>query len=368
MRKFSVGWGLTNKCNMSCEFCYSEDTRNQLAECGIDDWKDFVDINNQSIENINYGTGENAILDDFFTFIKYVRDKYPHIGQSITTNGYVSVRTTQNPKYMQIFKECIDEVDVSVDFNDRERHSKFRGQPKAYDWARDTLKLNKELGKLSTIVFVGFNETLEKENLDGLFQLAKENDALLRMNIYRPVNPNQEINKRFLLSYPRLKEGLEYIHDKYEMLSLSDSLIGTVFGGYKFVKDNTGTSSIRILPDGTICPSTYLIRKEHRTDANIKNTNLEELHFEKFENIETPEACHECKFEDTCKGGVYDRRMLWYDTFAERDPYCPTRHGDKIPEEPFKTTKLRKVSIHDGYLPTLFFKNRTEGCVENEKQ
>jgi radical SAM protein with 4Fe4S-binding SPASM domain len=358
--KFNVGWGLTNKCNMKCEFCYSENARRELEDCGIEDWKAFVDKNAEFIDSINYGTGENAIIDEFFHFVKYVRENYPQIKQSLTTNGYVGVRAKQNPEFMEVFKNSIDELDVSVDFNDPERHAKFRGQPYAFDWANQTLELNEQLGKLSTIVFVGFDETCTKENLAGLFELAKTYNALLRMNIYRPVNKDDTINRKFILSYNKLKEALKYIYQIQEIVSLSDILLGNVFAGDRTVKDNTGTNSIRILPDGTICPSTYLISEKHRSDTTIRNTDLSTLQFEQFQDIEIPKECGTCKYEDSCKGGVYDRRILWYNTFAERDPYCPTRNDDEVQQDTFTIKKLGRVSVHDGYLPTMFFKNKSE--------
>jgi len=364
MKKFSVGWGLTNKCNMACDFCYSKNARSETQERGFKDWVNFINRNHQHIEAINYGTGENVIIDEFFYFAEYVRKSYPEIKQALTTNGFVSERVHKNPRFMEIFKNAIDEVDVSVDFNDREKHNRFRGQPKAYDWAIKTLKLNKELEKPNTIVFVGFDETFNEENLDGLFNLTKEHDALLRMNIYRPVSQNNVINKKYMLSYGALINGLQYIHDKYEIVSLSDSLLGNVFADYEIVKDNTGQNSIRILADGTIYPSTYLIGAEHRSNVNIDNTDLCTLRFQQFENVEVPKECKDCKYEGTCQGGVYDRRILWYKTFAERDPYCPTRHDHVLPEKRFPLKKLSRISIHDGYLPTLFFKNRDENADE----
>ena len=356
--KFNVGWGLTKKCNMYCQFCYSKAARNEVEERGIEDWKKFVDRNHQYIDAINYGTGENTILDEFFYFVEYVRKKYPAIGQALTTNGYISERVQENLHLLEIFKNCIDEVDVSIDFNNREKHGRFRDQPKAYDWATQTLQLSKDLERLSTIVFVGCDETVDKDNLDGLFDLAKKYDAFLRMNIYRPVSNENEINNRFILTYDNLKAGLQYIHDKHEIVSLSDVLLGNVFANQGPVRDHTGVNSIRILPDGAICPSTYLISAEYRSNVNIHNADLGSLRFEQFEDIETPKECNGCDYEKSCQGGVYDRRILWYGTLAERDPYCPTRHGDEFPEKPFHTTKLSRVSIHDGYLPTLFFKNR----------
>ena len=71
-----------------------------------------------------------------------------------------------------------------------------------------------------------------------------------------------------------------------------------------------------------------------------------------------PEECEGCKYQNTCAGGVFDRRFLWYGTLNQRDPYCPVRLGHKLPETYFKTTKTNRVSVHDDYLPTLFFKNK----------
>ena len=214
--KYNVGWGLTNLCNMNCAFCYSKGARNELNECKIDTWKNFIDLNHDMIDSINYGTGENAIMDDFFDFVKYVRDNYPNIKQSLTTNGFIYERIKDNKNFYDIYDKCIDEVDVSIDYSDEYKHGKFRGQPLAYNWALNTLKLSSKLNKLCTIVFVGYEDTLQKENIDGLFGLAQKYNTLLRMNIYRPVSNNPKTNERFILSYKTLIEALNYINEKYE--------------------------------------------------------------------------------------------------------------------------------------------------------
>ena len=71
MKKYNVGWGITNSCNMNCKFCYSKDTRHSTNDIKIIDWIKFIDENHELIDSINYGTGENAICDDFFKFILY---------------------------------------------------------------------------------------------------------------------------------------------------------------------------------------------------------------------------------------------------------------------------------------------------------
>ncbi len=358
MRKYNVGWGITNACNMNCKFCYSKDTRHSTSDTTLKDWIKFVDENHEYIDSINYGTGENAISNDFFKFISYVRENYPNITQSLTSNGYIYERVSKDPELYDIYKKSIDEVDVSLDFAIPEKHNFFRGQPKAYDWAINTLKMLQKDKKTATIVFVGFEETMTPENIDGLFEIAKKYDALIRLNIYRPVSDNKEINKKFILSYKTLMSALEYINEKYKVVTLSDVLLGNIYTREKDIKENTGIDSIRILPDGSICPSTYLITKDFRNKYNIKQENvLSKVKFEDFIEAPIPEKCKDCEIRNKCKGGVYDRRMLWNKTLKERDPYCPFENNDDINKKQFKTLKKKRVSVHDGYLPTMFFKN-----------
>ena len=358
MRKYNVGWGITNACNMNCKFCYSKDSRHSTSDKTLKDWIKFVDENHEYIDSINYGTGENAISNDFFKFISYVRENYPNITQSLTSNGYIYERVSKDPELYDIYKKSIDEVDVSLDFAIPEKHNFFRGQPKAYDWAINTLKMLQKDKKTATIVFVGFEETMTPENIDGLFEIAKKYDALIRLNIYRPVSDNKEINKKFILSYKTLMSALEYINEKYKVVTLSDVLLGNIYTREKDIKENTGIDSIRILPDGSICPSTYLITKDFRNKYNIKQENvLSKVKFEDFIEAPIPEKCKDCEIRNKCKGGVYDRRMLWNKTLKERDPYCPFENNDDINKKQFKTLKKKRVSVHDGYLPTMFFKN-----------
>ena len=356
--KYNVGWGLTNVCNMNCEFCYSKETRRITDELKIEDWKKFIDENYDNIESINYGTGENVILDEFFYFVDYVRTNYPLITQSLTTNGYLYERVKNNSEFYDIYKRSIDEVDVSLDFIDEKKHSKFRGQPKAYNWAINTLNMLKKDNKKATIVFVGFNETMTKENIDSLFEVAKRYNALLRLNIYRPVSENKEINERFILDYKVLKAMLEYIGNNYKIVSLSDVLLGNIYCNDLNIKENTGIDSIRILPNGDICPSTYLIGETYRKKYNIKDKNiLSKIRFDEFIEAKIPLECDNCIIKEKCRGGVFDRRILWNKTLDKRDPYCPFENNDDLNKPKFKILKKDRVSVHDGYLPTMFFTN-----------
>ncbi len=357
--KFNIGWGLTNTCNMNCQFCYSKDTRKKSKEATIEDWKKFIDQNYSYIDSINYGTGENALNRDFFTFINYVRTKYPKIKQALTSNGYIYEAVSKKPENYEIYKRCIDEVDISLDFFDRKKHNSFRGQEQAYDCALNALEMLYKDKKPTTIVFVGFNETLTVDNIDGLFLLAKKYNCLLRMNIYRPVSESSETNHRFILDYKILNDSLKYIYEKYEIVALNDILLGNIYSKNSHIIENTGVDSIRILPDGSICPSTYLITEQYKNKYNIyQDYVLKNISFGEFVNAKIPLACLNCTIKEKCKGGVYDRRILWYGSLSHRDPYCPFENNDQFVQYNYHFSKEKRLSVHDGYLPTMFFSNK----------
>ena len=357
-KKWSIGWGISSACNMNCQFCYSKHVREKSSDLKYDDWVRFIDENYNEIKSINYGTGENAIYDDWFRFVDYVHKNYK-IEQALTTNGYVSQRMKDNMEFEEIVLRSISEIDISLDYCIPNKHNEFRGQPKAYEWAINMLKYCKENNKKTTIVFIGTNDNLNIENIKGLFAIAKEYNAKLRMNIYRPTNGINEQSKRFIADYKTIIDTLTYISDNYKILALSDTLFSAILTDDIGVADPSGKDSLRILPDGSITPSTYLITEKFRK-YNIRDRKvLSNLVFDKdLVDRSIPDNCKGCEWESSCAGGVLDRRYLWHKRFDVRDPYCPKREGNYIPATKVKVTKTSDFSsIHDGYLPTIFFSN-----------
>lgn len=357
MKKWNVGWGAIAECNMNCAFCYSRERRKLSAAVGLNDWIRFVDENHSHINSINYGTGENTLSRDWFQLILYIRENYPEIRQALTTNGYLSV-AAEDRFCSDAFQRSIDEVDVSLDFADKTKHTEFRGQSQAYQWAINTMALCQQLGKPLTIVFLGSKPNVTRDNIDGLFAVAQRYGAILRMNMYRPTEGIDELSRQFIIDYDTVIDAIAYISRKYNVLSIDDALFSSILTG-KTIHDPSGDRSIRILADGSITPSTYLI-KENFIVANITEkdvlSRLEESDpISMLVNKIIPDDCRDCVFRDQCAGGVYDRRYLWYGTLQHRDPYCPGSFPD-IPAETICTSKEEFHSVHDGYLPTMFFR------------
>lgn len=197
---WDIGWGYISQCNMRCEFCYSKEVRKSLQKLNLDICKQFINKNFENISSINFGTGENSLSDDWFQLVKYIGESYPNIEIALTTNGNI-YNACQNKDKLKIFKNFISEIDISLDFIDKDRHNKFRGNSQAYDMAINALSLCKEYGKQTTIVFLGTNEVVKPKNLEGIFNLASKYNAFLRSNIYRPTTSLNNGQKNFILGF-----------------------------------------------------------------------------------------------------------------------------------------------------------------------
>ena len=362
MKKWNIGWGPIAKCNMKCQFCYSKNKRQESNALNQKDWINFVDNNGMQINTINYGTGENTLSNEWFYLVKYIRQNLPEIRQSLTTNGHLA-EALKNKTSLRSFIDGIDEVDVSLDFCHADNHNAFRGQPKAYEWAIKTLEICQYYGKPCTIVFLGSEINSALNNIEGLFSIAEKYGAILRMNIYRPTEGLNEKTRKFVIKRETLLSILQYIDRHHRIIAMDDPLLSSWLTG-KTISDPSGYNSLRILADGNITPSTYLIEKNF-VIGNIKDNHVLSRLFmdNKLYSIagkKTPKDCIGCLYEHSCSGGVIDRRWLWYGTLDRKDPYCPgIINANTMPR--LSVTNINFHSVHDGYLPTIFFKPGKEG-------
>ena len=363
MKKWVIGWGVVSSCNMNCKFCYSRNKRNEEQELDPENWYKFIDKNSDLIESINYGTGENSLSNDWWNFIDYIRTSYPNIVQSVTTNGYISEVVKNDARKKDIFLKAIDEVDVSLDYAKEDAHNNFRGQRKAYQWAMNMIKLCHDNNKRLTIVSLGSDLVVTKENMEGLFDIANKNGAILRMNIYRPTNGIDNFSKQFILSQKRLVDFIKWVNDNYGILALDDALLSAIILGKKN-NDPSGVNSLRILPNGDITPSTYLIQDDFiigNLKDNVDLKDIKKLKDNKLDHIVKniiPKECENCKYVSKCEGGVIDRRYLWNGSLDKKDPYCFVDDSILMSKvEDIHTIEEKFESVHDGYLPTMFFKS-----------
>jgi MoaA/NifB/PqqE/SkfB family radical SAM enzyme len=251
--KWKVGWGVTARCSMRCPFCYSATARESCHDLPVATLIGFVERNAEWIDSVNYGTGENTLADSWFTLVKHVRRHYPAIRQSLTTNGYLSVALDKRSDADEIMA-ALDEVDVSLDHSDPTKHNALRGHSCAYSWAMQTISLCRTANIPTTIVVMGIDDTLELGNLKGVFQIASDYGCYVRINIYRPIGKGGPTP----LSFASLMRALDWIVTHHSIVSLADPLFSALLLNEP-KRDYTGRGSLRVLHDGSVTASTYLV-------------------------------------------------------------------------------------------------------------
>ena len=80
-RRFALGLGLTNACNLSCGFCYRDPTR--VDRLSLDQVRAVLD--RLPVRSVNLGTGENGMHPDFKPMLDLLRGE--PIKLTITSNG-----------------------------------------------------------------------------------------------------------------------------------------------------------------------------------------------------------------------------------------------------------------------------------------
>ncbi|MBF0604467.1 MAG: radical SAM protein [Nitrospirae bacterium] len=356
MKKWHIGWGTTSACNMKCEFCYSKESRSTHNDSPLLDNIKFIDRNYSYIDSINYGTGENTLSLEWISLLSHVAKSFPEISQALTTNGSL---VELAPGKQDVIFSALAEVDISLDFADEKKQNNFRNNEHAYRWALDCIDMCRSKGMTTTLTMLGIDQTLTEENLEKIFAIATERGCFVRINIFRP-NAGQQTP---ILSYKALKESLKWIINNHKIVSLADPLISALIGNEE-KKDGSGISSLRILPDGSVTPSTYLVssdwKRGHILDLDLSDQRLSDrlIGHHKL-NFEWPHSCDGCRVKHHCKGGAFDRRIIWHQTTDCRDPYCPLENDDVAADWGDLQLNVHvhgsRPCIHDGYLPTLIF-------------
>lgn len=354
--KFAIGLGITTVCNMVCSFCYSVKRRAETSDLPIEDWMNFFIKNKDFIRDINFGTGENPLVEDWFRLVEFIGNLNVGIGQALTTNGSLVSRIGGSNEKDRIIKSYLSDIDVSLDYSDEHRHNQFRGHKNAFGMANDTLAYCLERGFNTTIVIMGIDDTLQISNMEGIFDIAARYGALVRVNIYRPVNKENGLRSP---SFDTLLTLFDWVSQYHQICSLSDPLFSSVLSDSGPQRDPSGTNSLRILPDGTVYPSTYLISPDfslgHISDADILVRTRRSKIVSNLTAV-IPKDCLECEVVKGCGGGTIDRRILWYGTLDKPDPYCPKNFGYEPSLRKYAVNAKGFSSIHHGYLPTIFFK------------
>lgn len=329
---WTVGWGITTACDLHCPFCYSAAFRRSPREVDLDKARSFLATQGGRVGAINFGTGETFLSPSFSAVLDLCREWVPHATLAVTTNGALA---DASPAVLERVGRMVQEVDVSLDFADAGAHDAWRQRRGTWDRALRALERVRSLGLTSSVVAVGTAQTLQPENLRGLLDLARRHGAALRLNLYVPTGSPD------LLPAPgQVRDALLLLHREARALRCSDRL---------FVEGVGSGPACRLLPDGQVSPSTWLLGPPWVAPLPDGLDDLPSTPaFARYGAPPLPRECQGCWRSRTCHGGSLERRWWAWGHLAARDPLCD---GHPLLLEP--SGSWEGPQVHLGYLPTV---------------
>jgi radical SAM protein with 4Fe4S-binding SPASM domain len=304
---FALGLGLTNECNLACNFCYRDPTR--VDRLSLDQVRSVLE--RLPVRSVNLGTGENGMHPDFVAMLRYLREQ--PIKLTITSNGH-SIEVLGDSDV-----RGFADVEFSLDYADETAQDRQRGTGN-WQLIHEQAARCRSLGVPVTFIAVMMKSNFS--SLADIATIAKQYAAPLRINVYQAVRTDV-----FALSFDEYWTGFERLFDGTDAIAIGEPLVRAI-AGLPPRRGGCGVATVRVTPRATVQPCVYWPGGGAPLDV-LLDLGAEVTTTPPFVAARSvPVACGSCAFVAACAGGCAGRRQL-LDALDRPDPYCPVIRGDE---------------------------------------
>jgi radical SAM protein with 4Fe4S-binding SPASM domain len=306
-RRFALGLGLTNACNLACSFCYRDATR--------EDRLDLEQVRSVfaalPLRSVNLGTGENGMHPDFPRLLGWLAAQ--EVKLTVTSNGHTVAGLAD--EQLRRFHD----VELSLDYPSEREQDAQRGQG---NWRLLQAQAERCAGLGVPVTFISVMMRSNFRRLAEVARVAKRFGAPLRLNVYQSVRSDA-----FALSYGEYWEGFERLFAECDAVAIGEPLVRAM-AGLPPRSGGCGQLTVRVTPRATVQPCVYW------PGPGVPLSRLLEqgpdiVESEPFRDARSlPAACEPCALRATCGGGCAGRRRLRHE-LGEPDPYCPIIRGER---------------------------------------
>src|SRR4029453_19274915 len=306
-RRFALGLGLTNECNLACAFCYRDPSR--VDRLDLEQVRAVLD--RLPVQSVNLGTGENGMHPQFHEMLALLRSR--NVKLTMTSNGLGVARLGAHGL------RGFHDIEFSLDYPNREEQDAQRG-PGNWDLVHEQAERCRRLGVPVTFIAVMMKTNFRR--LAEVASIAGKYGAPLRVNVYQSVRTDT-----FALTYQEYWEAFELLLSRTDVLTVGEPLVRAMLGLPRG-EGGCGSRTVRVTPRATVQPCVYW------PGAGEPLSRLLEAGgqggatppFQAARSL--PAACEPCEFRESCGGGCAGRRRL--DGALDRpDRYCPIVRGER---------------------------------------
>ncbi len=304
---FALGLGLTNECNLACNFCYRDPSRtDRLTPAEVKAVLDRIPV-----RSVNLGTGENGMHPEFRSFLAELSAR--PLKLTITSNGH-SIELLGDDEL-----KAFSDIEFSLDYPTEAEQDAQRG-PGNWRLLHEQAARCVRLGVPVTFIAVMMKSNYLR--LAEIAAIARQFKAPLRINVYQAVRSDA-----FALSYEEFWSGFRALFAATDVIAIGEPLVRAMAGLPKR-QGGCGVGTIRVTPRGTTQPCVYW-PGHGAALQDLLEEGAAIVESEPFRAARSlPKACEACEFREPCRGGCAGRRRL-LGALDAPDPYCPILRGER---------------------------------------
>jgi radical SAM protein with 4Fe4S-binding SPASM domain len=322
-RRFALGLGLTNECNLACAFCYRDPTR--VDRLSLEQVRSVM--RSLPVRSVNLGTGENGMHPEFGAFVDYLRSE--PIKLTITSNGY-SIEALEDAEVT-----AFQDVEFSLDYPTEAEQDQQRGSG---NWRLIHEQAARCRGLGVSVTFIAVMMRSNFDRLADIADIVNAYDAPLRINVYQAVRSDV-----FALTYDEYWRGFEALFASTDVIAIGEPLVRAM-AGLTPRRGGCGVATVRVTPRATVQPCVYWPGAGAPLDL-LLDGGADIIDSEAFADARTvPSLCRTCSYVGTCSGGCAGRRRL-INALDAPDPYCPVVRGGsrKLKVQMARSRELSKL-------------------------
>jgi radical SAM protein with 4Fe4S-binding SPASM domain len=302
-----VGWGITNRCNLSCPHCYSSASKTAVDELTTPECLSILDsLGSLGAARIGWTGGEPLLRKDLETLVE--RATRLGIDSAITTNGTPLTRE----RARSLAQAGVRSIQVSLDGSNEKRNGMIR-RATATDFQRTIrgILAARDAGMTVHMAMLIGAETLDDAR--DYICLAKKLDvASVRFCGYVPWGFGKRNDALVRLDLRGRLSELRFLVEELENEGTPQVLFDPGFGplppSFEYHECVAGISLLYIAPNGDVYPCTSLLDERFRI-GNLRTRSLEAIWNDSGmsalaryprENIHGP--CRDCEAFDRCGG------------------------------------------------------------------
>lgn len=323
---FTIGWGITNRCNFNCKHCNMDSGKAYDDELSFDESCKLIDeFAKFNVKNICFTGGEPFSRPDFLDICEYAIKQGIYV--CVTSNGSLITEKMIND---HLYKFQL--VRISIDGINANQHDSFRNKKGAYDKAMSSISLMLKSG-----CNVGVVTCVSKLNFPRLEEIATKISSMGVKKWFLPLLSPSGRGKNikdlsleplevrdFIIKISTFKEkyGIQVGVDIPYAVMLKE--IEKKRETFVYGNCAAGYTQVMIFPNGDISPCFAMkmkcgnVRTDELSDVWLKNEVFVQFRDKRL----LQGKCGECKYLMRCGGGCRAVPFITDNNYLGEDKMC----------------------------------------------